>query len=139
MLAQKLNVQFLDFDSISEQIDNFDLSKDIPRVIDEGIKRLDELLKDNRLVVAAFPVRQEDYERLAKSLGSDLRVVTLSPPLEVTQTNRGTRELTAWEKQRIKYHYDTKISNPGFGLVIDNSKTTPDQTADSIIRKLGLR
>jgi hypothetical protein len=53
--------------------------------------------------------------------------------LETALSNRG-RELTDWEKQRIKHHYQIKINNPGFGIVINNSHQTPEETAEEILR-----
>ena len=66
-------------------------------------------------------------------LGVPIHCVTLSPDLAVALTNRGTRALTEWEKQRIPYHYASGISAPPFGTVVDNTHQTPEETARQIL------
>ena len=75
-------------------------------------------------VVVSCPLRLEDYEYLMRELtplGVPIHCVTLSPEMAVALTNRGTRELTEWELKRIPYHYETGISTPPFGTIIDNT------------------
>ena len=91
-------------------------------------------------VVISCPLRQEDYDYLVRELtplGIPIYAVTLSPKLAVALTNRGTRELTEWELQRIPYHYETGISAPPFGIILDNTDQTPEETAGHILNQLG--
>ena len=69
-------------------------------------------------------------------LNTDIRVFTLAPQLEKVLTNRGNRELTDWERSRIQHHYDTGIQKPNFGVIIDNTNQTPEETVDIVISKL---
>ena len=71
-----------------------------------------------------------------KDLEIDIHIFTLAPKLEKVLGNRGTRELTDQEKERIKHHYDIGIPNPTFGEIIDNSNQTPQETADYILSKI---
>lgn len=90
-------------------------------------------------VVISCPLRQEDYDYLARELtplGVPIHTVTLSPALAVALTNRGTRELTEWELRRIPYHYETGISAPPFGIIIDNTDQTPEETARQILEMI---
>jgi len=61
--------------------------------------------------------------------------VTLRPPLSVAQTNRGSRELEAWEVERIAVLYQEGV--PEFEtMLIDNSQMTPTETASLILRSI---
>lgn len=87
-------------------------------------------------VVISSPLRQEDYDYLVRELqplGVPIHCVTLSPNMEVALTNRGTRELTEWELNRIPQLYAEGISSPLFGITIDNAHQTPEETAQRIL------
>ena len=91
-------------------------------------------------VVVSSPMPQESYDYLVRELtplGVPIHTVTLSPKLAVALTNRGTRELTEWELQRIPYHYETGISAPPFGIIVDNTDLTPEETAREILERIG--
>jgi len=137
LLAQKLRAEFLDFDDISHTIPNFDLSKDIPKVFEKGIIKLNQLSEEGKDVIVSYVIRHKDYELLKRSLKAKTFFVTLAPPIKVAQTNRG-RGLSEWERQRIDYHYRTNIANPTFGIIIDNSNLTLEETVDEIIQRLAL-
>lgn len=90
-------------------------------------------------VVFSYPLRPEDYEYLACELAAlsvPVFCFTLNPGLEIELQNRGTRELTDWERERIKYHFETKLATPEFGETINNAGQTPDETAQEILRRI---
>lgn len=87
-------------------------------------------------VVLSYPLMQENHDSLMRELtplGVPIHCVTLNPDLAAALTNRGTRELTEWELKRIPYHYETGINSPPFGVVIDNTRQTPAETAREIL------
>lgn len=91
-------------------------------------------------VVVPYPLSKENYEYMVDSLRDmkvDIKVFTLAPRLSLAVANRGTRELTREEIERIKYHYEIGIPNPSFGEIIDNSDQSPDDTAEYIFKRLG--
>ncbi len=132
LLASRLGYKFLDFDDISEKMINFNLNKDLPEVINIGIKRINDLVNDGKNIVAVFVVRRNDYKKLITEVNDEIKFVTLAPRLKIAMTNRGTRELSEWHKGRVKYHYKTGIASPDFGIIIDNSSTKPEETVDKI-------
>ena len=71
--------------------------------------------------------------RELRPLGAPTRCVTLNPDLAAAVTNRGMRDLTEWELKRIPYHYETGINSPPFGIVIDNTRQTPEETTQQIL------
>ena len=91
-------------------------------------------------VVIGWPISEPTYRRFLHLLGdcpAPVFTFTLAPRLEVALTNRGQRELTEWEYHRIQYHYARGIAAPSFGIVIDNSDQTPEQTVQEIIKAIG--
>ena len=87
-------------------------------------------------VVLSYPLPQDDYDYLMRELmplGVPIHCVTLNPALAAALTDRGTRALTEWEMKRIPYHYATGINSPPFGIVIDNTRQTPEETARQIL------
>ena len=90
-------------------------------------------------VVLSYPLPPGDYDYLMRELaplGVPIHCVTLNPDLAAALTDRGTRELTGWELKRIPYHYETGINSPLFGIVVDNTRQTPDETAREIPDRL---
>lgn len=139
ILAKKLGAEFVEFDDISKAMPNFDLAKDIPKVIETGIKKTNELIQNGKDVVIAYPLRKTDYKKLEKNLITKPNYITLALRLEKVIRNRGTRQLSDWERSRVKYHYKTKIHNPDFGITINNSDISPEETAEKIIEALNIK
>jgi shikimate kinase len=140
LLAERLNIEFLDFDTISEEITGFDVNnkEHLSQVFDEGIKRLNEMDALGKSTVVSYVFNQHEHDRLEKELTMETKWVTLAPSLEVAQSKRGNRQLSDWEHRRVKFHYDTGVASPDWGIIIDNSKITPAETVDKIIQMLSL-
>ena len=86
--------------------------------------------------VISWPISPEHHRWLVGQLDSlqqPIRTYTLSPRLEVALKNRGGRELSPWERERIAYHYVTGVARPPFGQIIDNSDLSPEQAAQRIL------
>ena len=126
----------VEVDSLREFISWMPLEESIPINIEAAIAVTKVFVRQGLNVIFSYPLRPEDYELILREL-SELGVpvygVTLRPRLEVSLTNRGTRQLTDWERSRIPYHYETRLNEPTFGIVIDNSEQTPDETAREIL------
>ena len=90
-------------------------------------------------VVIGWPISDQDYSHFIHLLGdcpTPVFAFTLAPRLEVALTNRGERELTDWQYKRIQFHYAEGIASPSFGVLIDNSDQTPDQTVQTIMNAI---
>ncbi|HEU5187316.1 MAG TPA: shikimate kinase [Candidatus Saccharimonadales bacterium] len=134
-LAKKLGAEFIDIDDLKDRITNFDLAKDIPKVIALAIDDINKLTNAGQSVVVSYPIGAKDYKQITEGLHDKKPLfITLAPRLEVAQSKRGDRELTEWEVARIKHHYDTGIATPAFGEVIDNSDLSVDETVTAIER-----
>ena len=62
--------------------------------------------------------------------------IPLNPALAVALTNRGTRELSDWERGKISRQYEDGRNSPPFGIVIDNTRQAPDETARQILDRV---
>jgi cytidylate kinase len=134
LLARKIGATFINIDDLRDTIADFNIETDFPKVITLAIETINNHLADGRDVVANYVITQKDYDRLTKELKTKNQYfITLAPKLEAIQTQRGDRELSEWEMQRIKHHYDIGIANPKFGHVIDNSELTVEETVDRIL------
>lgn len=93
----------------------------------------------NLNVVISYPVSGENFKIISKGL-EDLNVpvfaFTLAPDLSVVTTDRGTRELKEWEVEQIKKTYAENFHKPDYGVSIDNSHQTPEETAQFILDQI---
>lgn len=95
-----------------------------------------------RHLVIAYPIGEAEFERLSAACdarGARLFVVTLAPPEAVAASNRGTRALTDWERQRIAEMYREGYAARAFSdCVIDTSEASVDACATEIAHRAAL-
>ncbi len=90
-------------------------------------------------VVVDYPLYQPSYEKFCEVLSgtaSAVHAFVLSPRLTVAQRQRGERVLSPREVERIAFHYSTNLHDPGFGIRIDNSEQTPQETVKAMLESL---
>lgn len=144
ILADMLpRVLFIEVDELLSDKEQEAKGLDFRAGIAERLDRLDKKIAEEQqgwrydYLVFAYPMSEKNFERWQSCfVTADCRfaAVTLACDLEICLTNRGTRELSEWEKQRIKEMYQKGYQKPkGTDLIIDNSKQTPQETA-AIIR-----
>ena len=129
----------VEVDSLREFIAWMPLAESIPLNLQNAVAVTRNFVAHGLNVIVSTPISQEEYDYLRREfapLGIPIHCVTLNPDLAVTLTNRGTRELTEWERKRIPYHYKVGINSPQFGTVIDNTRQTPDETAREIFEQV---
>lgn len=141
LLAKKIpNCAILEIDALREMIDWIPIDQTVPINLENAVSIIRNFSKHGISCIIPYPLSQKNYEYVAKELADipdEKYLFTLSPPLEESLKNRsGKRELTDWERERIKHHYAIGIHNPLFGEVIDNGGQTPDETADLILKKV---
>jgi len=140
LLADKIsNSALLEVDALRNFIKWMPLEESIPINLENTVAVIKVFARNNINVIVPYPLDKEDYNYLTNQLRefkNDLYTFTLSPRLEIALQNRGSREITEWEKERIKHHYNTGISSPDFGVIIDNSDETPEETTDKILQSL---
>ncbi|WP_175746508.1 shikimate kinase [Burkholderia pyrrocinia] len=95
-----------------------------------------------RHLVIAYPIGEAEFARLRAACDTrDARlfVVTLAPPEAVAASDRGSRVLTDWERQRIAEMYREGYAARAFSdCVIDTSNASADACATEIARRAAL-
>ena len=93
-----------------------------------------------RHLVIAYPIGEAEFARLRAACDArDARliVVTLAPPEAIAASDRGTRVLTEWERQRIAEMYREGYAARAFSdCVIDTSKASVDACAREIAQRV---
>ena len=140
ILAKKLsNTALMEIDAFHEMIEWMPIDKAVPINLENAVSVIKNFFNDGIDIIVPYPLSQKNHEYMMKNL-KDLKTkiyfFTLAPKIEKTLTNRGTRELDDWERERIKHHYNIGIHNPNFGEIIDNSAQTPEETAEIILNKI---
>ncbi len=138
MLADRMRrTAVIEIDQLRRFIEWMPLEEAIPINLENTCLLIKNLVHHKMNVVVPYPLSQRNYEYIQSNL-QDIAVpiffYTLNPALEGVLLNRGQRTLTNWERQRIKHHYKTGMNQPQFGITIDNTKQTPAETVDEIMR-----
>lgn len=134
-----LNSALMEIDVFHEMIEWMPIEKAVPINLENALSVIRNFVKREINIIVPYPLSQKNYDFMMsglKDLDTEIYVFTLSPKIETALTNRGSRELTEQEKNRIKHHYDIGISNPTFGEIIDNSDQTPEETVGYILSKI---
>ena len=120
-------------------IDWMPIDQSIQLNLENAVSVITNFAKRNLNVIIPYPLSEKNHDYMMenlKVLDTSIHIFTLAPKLEKTLTNRGTRELNDWGKERIKHHYTIGIPNPTFGEIIDNSDQTPEETVQYILAKM---
>jgi cytidylate kinase len=135
LLAERLGWTYINVDDLTDKVEGFDIYTHLDLAMDLAIEAVNKATDAGKDVVANFVIRKEDYARFEHEIHARPKVfITLSPGLEIALSQRGDRVLTDWEIKRIKAHYDDGIAEPEYGHLVDNSKLTPEETVEQIIR-----
>lgn len=140
LLVKELpNTALVEIDVFHQMIDWMPIDQSIPLNLENAVSVITNFAKRNLNVIVPYPLSQKNHDYMMenlKGLNTAIHVFTLAPQLEKVLTNRGTRELSDWEKERIKYHYNIGIHSPTFGEIIDNTNQTPEETTGAILTEL---
>ena len=108
----------------------------VPINLENALSVMRNFLKRDLNIIVSYPLSQKNYDYFMenlKELNEKIFVFTLSPRLEVILSKRGERKIDDWDIKRIKYHYEMGLHKPSFGVIIDNSKQTPEETVNIIL------
>jgi len=125
----------IEVDTIHDMYDWMPLEEAIPLNLKNTLTLTINLLNENFNVIISYPLSRDEYEFFNRHLPADVQrfFFTLNPRIDHALSNRGARELTKWEIERIKFHYETSVNNPGFGITIDNTMQSPEETLSDIL------
>ncbi len=138
ILAQKLP-KTAHVEKLRQFIEWMPIKESIPYNIKNIISLTKNFAEEGLNVIISYPISNEHYQKIVKELrvlNTKIFAFTLSPPLAVALSNRGNRQLADWEMEVIKQNYEENFHKPSYGTIIDNSKQTPEETANLILEKL---
>ena len=136
-----LKAVFIEVDELMSDAEQEKLGLSLKEGWAERKKRLDEKLyslkqrKEFETVIFAYPITEESYQKWAGFADETNRFIniTLAPSLEECLKNRGTRELTDWERNRIRQMYAEGYQHrPYSDFIINNDNQTSEETAEII-------
>ena len=140
ILAKKIpKTANIEIDKLRDFIDWLEIDKAIPINLENAVLIIKNFAEHGYNVVVPYPLSQNNYEYLSHELGNfseQLYFFTLSPDIKKVQMSTKNRKISQWEHDRIQHHYDIGINNPSFGKIIDNTKQTPEETANEILSYL---
>lgn len=140
LLAEKIDKPaIVEIDVLSAMLPGIKIDDKIQLNLENGLLLVRNFVKHGYSPIVPYPISIENHRYVMESLSDfadQVRFFVLNPDLATASVNRGERELDDWERERIKYHYDARINNPGFGTVIDNSHQTPEETVEIILDNL---
>lgn len=125
----------IEVDDLRAMVDWMPLEESIPLNLKNTLSLTMNFIKEEMNAIITYPLSRDEYEFFNRHLPADVQrfFFTLNPRLDYALTNRGTRELTGWEIERIKHHYKTGVNDPGFGITIDNTMQSPEETLSDIL------
>jgi adenylate kinase family enzyme len=129
----------VEIDAFHEMVEWMPIDEAVPLNLQNAVSVIRNFAQKDLNVIVPYPLSQKNYDYMMdnlKDVNTKIYVFTLAPKIEKTLTNRGTRELNDWERERIKHHYNTGIHKPGFGEIIDNTDQTAEETAKLILAKI---
>jgi len=129
----------VEIDAFHEMIEWMPIDEAIPLNLENALTVIRNFIAKDLNVIVPYPLSQRNYDFFVtglKDLDIETHFFTLAPKLEKVLTNRGNRELSDWERQRIQHHYNIGIHKPNFGEIIDNTEQTQEETVKIILNKI---
>ncbi len=140
LLIKKLERSALiEIDVFHKMIEWIPIEKAVPINLENAVSVIRNFSKRGLSIIVPYPLSQKNYAYVInglKDLNVKIYVFTFAPQLAKALTNRGTRNLENWERERIKHHYNIGITSPMFGEIIDKSEQTPEETVRLILTKI---
>lgn len=90
--------------------------------------------------IITCPLSEDDYQYLGSVFskeGISYKSIALNPGMSELKKNRGFRDLTEWELNRIDELLVEGSVNPSFGVVINNANLSVEETANKVLQLSG--
>lgn len=143
LLKEKLpQCLFIEVDDLLSDEEQEKLNLKLEEGWAERTNRLNKIITREKIakryenIVFAYPMTDKTYHEWKSWENENTKFIniTLAPKLDICIQNRGTRELTQQEQERIKQMYKEGYHCSKFAdLIIDNSNQTPNDTLQSIL------
>jgi hypothetical protein len=135
------NIAFVELDDLYSFVPWMDLERAVPLNIKNGISVAKNFIDQNIDVIIAYPLSDGDYLYLKSFIDFPCEIIgiTLGCDFGKNIINRGARELSNYEIERIKWMHNNGVANPDFSQVIDTTNRSMEETVDLIIERLRLK
>jgi hypothetical protein len=135
------SVAFIDIDHLHGFIPWMPIEHAVPLNIKNGIDVARNFIAAGIDVVFGYPLSDEDFNYVRSLIDFECEVtgITLFCSLKKNIQNRGERELSEWEVNRIKWMHEKGLARPGFSEIIDITNSGIDETVRIVIEKCGLK
>jgi len=136
-LVNKLDkpVALVEIDNLSAFLIGMSIDDKVLTNLENAVLMIRNLSSKGFNIVVPYPLSEKNYAFITSrfnDLNQKIYTFTLSPKIDKVLQSTEARQLTDWEKERIKHHYEIGILNPSFGTIIDNTDQTPEQTIEQI-------
>lgn len=143
LLAQKIeNAAVVEVESFHDFIDWMPIKESVLINLENATLVIRNFVKRGFNVIVPYPLSKQTYEYMMeklKDMEGEIYIFNLNPDINEVLGNRGNKELTEAEIERIKYHYSIGINNASFGKTINNTNQTPEETAEIILGSIVLK
>ena len=136
------NTAHVEVDVLGEFVPFLSLAEAIPINLENAAAVTLNLVRRGFNVVLTYPLGQADHDELLAALAdlaTPIHTVTLGPELAVSLSDRGGRPLSEHERRRIAEQYADGRHDPPFGIRVDNSTYTPNETAAKVLDHVRMR
>ena len=141
LLAKTMpNTAMVEIDALREMIEWMPIDQAVPINLENAVAVIRNFTKYGISCIVPYPLSEKNYAYMTHALtdlDAPVHFFTLAPSIETALSDRGNRKLNDEERKRIKHHYAIGIHIPSFGTIIDNSRQTPEETAQEILRNIG--
>lgn len=139
ILTEKIpNTANVEIDSLRHFIAWMPIEESVPLNLENAASVINNFAKRKMNVVVNYPLSKKNYEYLVSRLDipkAEIQVFSLNPDIQIILNERDGKK-AEYYGDRIK-HLDAKqIANPDFGITIDSSKLTPEETAEIILESI---
>lgn len=141
LLAKRLHKAVnIELDILCSFETHLDIDKKLHFIIQDAIDLAANWVERDYLPILNWPIYKNEVGFMfeyAKYYRIQPILINLTPEIDIVKKNRGSRNITETELQRIDYMYHIcDINNPQYGYKIDNSILTPDKTIGEILNIL---
>lgn len=140
LLAKTIpNTAIVEIDALRDMIQWMPIDKAVPINLENAVAVIRNFTKHDISCIVPYPLSEKNHVFIADALldlGTPIHYFTLAPSIEAALSDRGARKLDDSERERIKHHYAIGIHTPSFGMIINNTKQTPEETAREILRNI---
>jgi adenylate kinase family enzyme len=140
IVARSIGFAHIEVDSLRDFIRWMPLEETIELNLQNAITIATNFHSKHISSVISYPLSKSDFEFIKDLLNDssiEVHAVALYPGIDQLKTNRGNRELSEWEVNRIDELHRMGVTKPDFGTIIDNSSQTVEETVDSVLNTVG--